>query len=285
MEINRLCLALGGEIRGLDVAQPLSDETFARVHQAWLEHDGVLVIRDQRLTPQQHIDFSRRFGELFGDTEPLQDTVSKYLLPGHPQIYRVSNKTIDGVPQGRMRAGNYWHSDVSFRQRPAQASLLYALEIPPLGGDTLFCNMYLAYERLSETLQQFLSTLQARHDFAVNTTRGFAHETIEQQDLGDRNASIHPVVRRHPQTGRQALYVNPGNTSHILGLHPEESAHLLSYLYQHCIRAEHVYRHRWEPHDLLIWDNRCTMHYAIVDYEGLGNRYMHRTTVIGEKPV
>jgi taurine dioxygenase len=285
MKINRLCPALGGEISGLDVSGALPDETFARLQQAWLEHDGVLVIRDQQLSPQQHIDFSRRFGELFGEHEPLQDTVSKYLLPDYPQIYRVSNKTVDGVPQGRMRAGNYWHSDVSFRKRPAQASLLYALEIPAIGGDTLFCNMYLAYERLSATLQQFLATLQARHDFAVNTTRGFAHEAIEQQDLHGQNASIHPVVRTHPQTGRKALYVNPGNTSHILGLEPQESAHLLNFLYDHSTRHEHIYRHRWSPRDLLIWDNRCTMHYAIVDYEGLGDRYMHRTTVIGEEPL
>ena len=153
LKVNRLCPALGAEILGLDAARPMEDEQFAEVRRIWCQNDGVLVLRDQHLTPEQHIGFSRRFGELFGDREQLQDTVTRFLLPGHPQIFRASNKIVDGQPQGRTRAGNYWHSDVSFRSRPAMASLLYAIEIPPLGGDTLFCNMYMAYERLSKPLQ------------------------------------------------------------------------------------------------------------------------------------
>ncbi|MFO1350532.1 MAG: TauD/TfdA family dioxygenase [Gammaproteobacteria bacterium] len=281
--INRLCPALGTELIGFDAARPMTDAEFAELRQCWLANDGVLVLRDQHLTPEQHIEFSRRFGELFGDREPLQDTVTKYLLPGHPQIFRVSNKVVGGEPQGRQRAGNYWHSDVSFRARPAMASLLYGIEIPPLGGDTLFCNMFLAYEALSESLQGFLGGLRARHDFAVNTTQGFANEVIQRQDLDGRNASEHPVVRIHAETGRKCLFVNPGNTSHIVGLKPKESALLLNFLYQHCVQPEFIYRHRWKPRDLLIWDNRSTMHYAIVDYQD--DRYLHRTTVIGERPM
>ncbi len=282
LNVNRLCPALGAEITGLNVARPMSDERFAELRRILCENDGVVVLRDQHLTPDQHITFSRRFGELFGDREQLQDTVTKYLLPGYPQIFRASNKVVDGQPQGRTRAGNYWHSDVSFRPQPAMVSLLYAIEIPPLGGDTLFCNMYSAYEQLSETMQRFLGGLRARHDFAVNTV-GFSHETIAQQDLAGGNACEHPVVRTHAESGRKCLFVNPGNTSHLIGLHPQESKRLLDFLYEHCTRPEFIFRHRWEKDDLVIWDNRCTMHYAIVDYDD--DRYMHRTTVIGERPV
>ena len=282
LTVNRLCPALGAEITDLDVAKSMSDESFAEVRHALGENDGVLVLRNQQLTPEEHIDFSRRFGELFGDREQLQDTVTKYLLPGHPQIFRASNKIVDGRPQGRDRAGNYWHSDVSFRPRPAMVSLLYAIEVPPLGGDTLFANMYRAFENLSAPMQRFLGGLQARHDFAVNTAVGFSHENIEQQDLEGQNSSEHPVVRTHDETGRKCLFVNPGNTSHLVGLHPAESQLLLEFLYGHSTQPEFVFRHRWKRGDLVIWDNRCTMHYAVADYTE--DRYMHRTTVIGGRP-
>ena len=282
MQINRLCPVLGGEIVGVDVSRPLSDGEFAEVRQGLCDNDGVLVLRDQRLTPDQHVRFSRRFGELFGEAEPLQKTVDKYLLPGYPQVFRVSNKTVEGEPQGRERAGNYWHSDVSFRSRPAMVSLLYAIELPPLGGDTLFCNMYAAYQALSEPMRRFLGGLSARHDFAVNTRVGFSHESIDDGDLAGANAAVHPVVRTHPDSGRKCLFVNPGNTSHLEGLNPWESAGLLRFLYAHCNQPEFIFRHRWQPNDLVIWDNRCTMHYAIVDYKA--DRYLHRTTVIGERP-
>ena len=282
LTVNRLCPALGAEITGVDVAEPLSDELFAEVRRTLCDNDGVLVFRDQRLTPEQHITFSRRFGELFGDREQLQDTVTKYLLPGYPQIFRASNKIVDGQPQGRDRAGNYWHSDVSFRPRPAMVSLLYAIEVPPLGGDTLFANMYRAFESLSAPMQRFLGGLQARHDFAVNTAVGFTHENIEQQDLEGQNSSEHPVVRTHDETGRKCLFVNPGNTSHLVGFHPAESQLLLEFLYGHSTQPEFVFRHRWKRGDLVIWDNRCTMHYAVADYDE--DRYMHRTTVIGGRP-
>lgn len=282
LTVNRLCPALGAEITDLDASRPMSDAQFAEVRRVLCENNGVVVLRDQELTPEQHIDFSRRFGELFGDCEQLQDTVTKYLLPGYPQIFRASNKIVDGQPQGRDRAGNYWHSDVSFRPRPAMVSLLYAIEIPPLGGDTLFANMYLAYDSLSPPMQHFLGSLRARHDFAVNTTVGFTHENIEQEDLKGRNTSEHPVVRTHDETRRKCLFVNPGNTSHLVGMFPEESRLLLEFLYEHSTQPHFVFRHRWKEGDLIIWDNRCTMHYAVADYDG--DRYMHRTTVIGDKP-
>lgn len=283
LRINRLSPVLGAEITGLIVTEPMSKETFTQIRLGLCQNGGVLVLRNQHLSPAQHVQFSHRFGELFGDREHLQDTVMKYLLPGHPQIFRVSNKIVKGEQQGRARAGNYWHSDVSFRRHPASFSLLYAIEIPQIGGDTLFCNMNAAFEALSNTLQGFLLSLSAQHDFAVNTTVGFSQETINEKDLSGQNTAVHPVVRTHPKSGRKSLFVNPGNTSNIIGLSPKESRCLLNFLYTHCTQPEFVFRHHWETNDLLIWDNRCTMHYAIVDYTE--PRYMHRTTVIGEEPV
>ncbi len=282
LNLKHLCPALGAEIRDLDLAQPISEDQFAQIRGALNDNDGVLVFRGQRLTPDQQINFSRRFGELFGDREQLQDTVAKYLLPGYPQIFRASNKIVDGEPQGRIRAGNYWHSDVSFRPKPAMVSLLHAIEVPPLGGDTLFTNMYLAYESLSPAMQKFLGGLHARHDFAVNTAIGFAQEQIEKNDLKGQNSSEHPVIRTHDETERKCLFVNPGNTSHMVGLHTAESKLLLEFLFEQSTRPEFVFRHSWQQGDLVIWDNRCTMHYAIADYEEI--RHMHRTTVIGEVP-
>ncbi|MDX1432638.1 MAG: TauD/TfdA family dioxygenase [Gammaproteobacteria bacterium] len=283
-ELRRLSPALGAEIIGLDVARPLSDADFARLRADWIAADGVLVLRDQRLSEEQHLAFSRRFGPLFGEAEHLQDTVKKYLHPEHPGIYRVSNKVRDGQPLGRARAGTYWHSDVSFRERPAMASLLYAIEIPPYGGDTLFASMYRAWEALSPAMRAALEPLDALHDFAVAASVRYESSAVEWGDLDGMNRSLHPVVITHPESGRRAVFVNPGFTAGLHGFNADESRAILDYLQSVAVRPEHVYRHRWQPRDLVIWDNRCVMHYAIADYQGLGDRYMHRTTVIAERP-
>jgi taurine dioxygenase len=282
MRVTPLAAVAGAEVTGIDLSMPLSEERFAALKKAWLDHNGVLVIRGQQLSPEQHIAFSRRFGPLFGEQEQLQDTVKKYLLPGHPAIYRVSNKLEGGKPLGRARAGTYWHSDVSFRERPAMASILYAIEIPPVGGDTLFANMYAAWSGLSPEFQGKLRGRHAVHDFAVAAPASYTPDVIEQGDFDGRNRYRHPLVITHPETGRRALFVNPGFTSHIKGFHKAESDALLGFLYRHAVRPEFVYRHRWRPKDLLVWDNRCLMHYAVADYST--DRYLHRTTVIGEKP-
>lgn len=274
--VNRLSPILGAEVLGVDLAAPMEDEWFSELRQAWLDANGVLVIRDQDLTPDQHIAFSRRFGEL--ETHVLAD----YLLPGYPTIYRVSNKTQDGKPLGRAKAGTYWHSDLSYMRNPAMASLLYAIEIPPLGGDTMFANMYAAYDTLSSKMQGIVSDLRATHDFAYAARGVFSGERVSGERLAKAPAVDHPVVRTHPDTGRKALYVNPGFTAHIVGLEAEESSDLLQFLNRHSTRPGYIYRHRWHVRDLVIWDNRCTMHYAIDDYEGVGERYMHRTTVLGD---
>ncbi|HEY5700710.1 MAG TPA: TauD/TfdA family dioxygenase [Gammaproteobacteria bacterium] len=282
LTVTPITVIAGAEVTGVNLAAPLDDADFETLRKAWLDHNGVLVIRNQQLTPEQHLAFSRRFGPLFGEQEQLQDTVKKYLLPGHPAIYRVSNKVEGDKPLGRARAGTYWHSDVSFRKCPAMASILYAIEIPPVGGDTLFANMYQAWASLSSRMQEKLSGLYAVHDFAVAAPQSYAADVIEQGDFDGQNRYRHPLVITHPDTGRRALFVNPGFTSHIEGFEKAESEALLGYLYQHATRPEFVYRHRWQPNDLLIWDNRCLMHYAVADYSA--DRYLHRTTVIAEQP-
>lgn len=281
--VNRLCPALGAEVTGVDAAQIVGDNQFGQLRQALNEADGVLVLRDQALTPEEHVVFSRNFGPLFGEAEHLQDTVKPYLHPDFPQIYRVSNKVVEGKAQGRQRAGTYWHSDVSFRKKPAMVSILHGIDVPPLGGDTIFTNMAMAYEALSEPMKAMIAPLRAVHHFAGASNAAWAHEKVESHDLDGANIAEHPVVRVHPDTGAKSLFVNPGNTANLVGFSPEESRALLDFLYEHAIRPEFQYRHRWSPRDLVIWDNRNTLHYAIADYTA--DRYMHRTTVIGEEPL
>lgn len=283
--VKPLSPSFAAEITGLDLAQPLGDNVFGAVRQVWLDAGGLLVIRDQKLTTDQHIAFSRRFGPLFGapGETPLQQTVSRYIHPDHPEIYRVSNKIRDGEPMGRARAGTYWHSDVSFKERPAAASILHAIEVPPVGGDTLYANMTAAYEALSETMKAALAPLRAVHDFAQTAAAQFAKPIVVEDDLKGANRSVHPVVRTHPETGRKCLYVNPGMTTHLDGFDAPGSKAILDFLFAHATRPEFVYRHRWRQGDVVIWDNRSLMHYAVADY-GDAPRYMERTTVIGDRP-
>lgn len=284
--IEKLSDDLGAAVLGLDAAAPLTEAGFAALHRAWLDHGGLLVLRDQKLTPDQQVGFARRFGPLFGEADQFQDSVQRYLLPGQPALYRVSNKVKDGVPQGRARAGDYWHSDVSFRARPAAASLLYAIELPEVGGDTLFADMCRAYEALPAAMKARLEGLEAVHDFAVAARSSGTYDPVQlaARDFDGQNRAVHPVVISHPETGRKALFVNPGFTAAVVGLAPEASAALLAELHAHATRPEFVYRHRWRLGDLVIWDNRSLMHHAVVDYEGRGTRYLHRATVIAEPP-
>jgi taurine dioxygenase len=284
--VNPLSPVLGAEITGLDIAQPMGENLAKDIRQSWLDAGGLLVIRDQTLTTEQHIQFSRHFGPLFGapGETPLQETVSRYLHPDHPEIYRVSNRVENGKPKGRAGAGTYWHSDVSFKQRPASASIMHAIEIPDIGGDTLFCNMTAAYEALSGAMKEMLAPLHAHHDFAQTAATQFAKPVVIEEDLKGDNRAVHPVVRTHGDTGRKSLYVNPGMTTGLDNFDDEESAVLLGFLFDHTTQPEFTFRHHYRQGDVVMWDNRSLMHYAINDY-GDQPRYMERTTSIGEKPV
>ena len=278
-QIKPLSDALGAEVIDLDLAEPFDDDTFARVHQAHLAYQ-VLVFREQQLTPDQHIAFSRRFGDL------SSHVYGQFLLPGYPDILKVSNKkTVEGEFAGLASAGRRWHSDLSYAQTPSLGSLLYALEIPPHGGDTLFNNMYLAYETLAEATKVKIDGLKA--EFLIGSARKYYTEKERPPLTKEQLALVppveHPIVRTHPETKRKALYVNPAHTVRILGLEKAEADALLTELTEHSIEPQFVYRHKWCLHDLVFWDNRCCMHIAEPPPPST-NRHMHRTTVVGDTP-
>jgi taurine dioxygenase len=262
LEVLRLAGSLGAEVHGVDAAS-LDDASFDALHRAFLEHH-VLVLRDQKLTPEQQVDFGRRFGPLF--VHPIVPH-----LPGHPEVIEIANR-------GKRRSvTEVWHSDVSFAERPPLGSALYALEVPEAGGDTLFANQHLAFERLSPGLQRMLEGLRALHSGA-----GLGSALGEGERWRD-HATAHPVVRTHPETGRKALYVNEGFTVAFEDMTREESAPLLRFLARACTRPDLTFRHRWRTGDLLLWDNRSVQHYAIHDH-GDAPRRLHRITIEGDVP-
>ena len=270
------------EVVGIDLAQPLSDEDFASLRSAWFEA-GVIVFRDQHLTPAQQVAFSRRFGPL------IVHVMDQFLLPGHPEILLISNKKRDdGTPVGFEDAGRYWHSDISYVEKPALGSLLYAVEIPPEGGDTMFADMRRALEALPAETRRRIEGLRARHSY----THSYAQkQTIEggrpaiRDDQQSKLADVtHPLIRTVEDTGAQTLFVNPGFTYEIEGLDAAESDALLAELFAFSTRPEFVYVHKWRPHDLLCWDNRSVMHHATM-YDPAYTRHMHRTTIEGARPV
>ena len=212
-------------------------------------------------------------------------------LFGKPALYPFL-KGLDEAPEVNVLAksekddvnfGGAWHSDTSYKPCPDMGTLLYAVDVPDAGGDTLFCNMYAAYAALSDGMKATLANLNAVHDFAVAAATQYAQPIVIDKDFDGANQCIHPIVRTHADTGRKSLYVNPGFTSHIEGFTVEESRAILDTLYRHATKPEFQYRHSWQPHDVLVWDNRSLMHYAVSDYSA--DRYMERCTVIGERPV
>lgn len=280
-EIRPLSRACGAEVVGLDVTRPLERDQVNALHRA-LGENGILLFRDAAMKPQQHIAFSRHFG-------PLEaHVVGEFNLPGHPEIFVVSNVKEDGKLKGAVYAGQYWHSDLSYMQKPSLGSLLLCREMPDTGGDTMWANMYLAYETLSEVMQRFLGSLRAIHDYSHAYDTYFAKLKERPPLTAEQRAKTppveHPLVRTHPVTGRKALYVNPGFTTGIVGMPDDESQPILDLLFRHSTRPEFVYRHKWRVNDLVFWDNRCTMHYALSDYDFSVRRHMHRTTIAGDVP-
>ncbi len=271
---------LGAEIRGLDLSRPLDDETFAAVRRCFLDSQGVLVLRDQRIGPEQHILFSRRFGPL------AIHVLRQFLLPGHPEILLVSNVIKDGRPVGLGDAGRYWHSDLSYLAEPSLGSLLHAQEIPKEGGDTSFVNMYAAYLALPASIKRRIEGRRATHSYRktydriAGSTYRPALTEAQKQEVPEVD---HPIVRTHPESGRKALFVNEGFTTRIVDMTEDESDELLPRLFSHCTAGHFTYRHHWQEHDIVLWDNRCTIHLAHGCPPEL-RRHMHRTTVKGDIP-
>lgn len=271
---------LGAQVLGLDLAQPLSQGDFQRLHHAHLDHH-VLVFRDQRITPQQQVDFSRRFG-------PLQiHVLRQFQLPTQPEVLIISNIVENGQPIGLGDAGHFWHSDLSYKEVPSLGSMLHAQELPDEGGDTVFANMHLAWESLPAALRHAVRGARAEHSYLsqyeelrrCNPWR----PALTQAQIDEVKPVTHPVVRVHPETGRRALFVSEHFTTRIVGLPDDESRALLDELFAHSVRPEHLYVHRWQPHDLVFWDNRSLMHLA-TGCPPEQRRKLYRTTIEGDAP-
>lgn len=275
--VNKLAYALGAAVTGLDLRQPLDADTIAAVRQAWLEH-LVLVFPGQDVTPEQQIRFSRYLGQV--EEYPLHH----YRLAGHPEIFHLTNVGEDGQVGSAQMAnlGRHWHSDLSFTALPAMGSMLRCKQIPDYGGTTAFANQYLAYERLSLAFRGLLEGLHAVHELFSKTPNLKDLDQGQVKDLKKGNPKIaQPVVRVHPETGRKALFVSEALCSDIVGMTRPESTAILEFLFSHQTRVEFTYRHTWKPNDIVLWDNRCTLHMAVPDNDHLQPRVMYRTTVTG----
>jgi taurine dioxygenase len=280
--VRKADAACGAEIE-FDLSRPIDDATFAELERHF--HDNIVVFfRDQHLTEETQIAFSRRFGEL------EIHIVKKYLLPGYPEILLISNiRDERGEHIGLADAGFTWHSDTSYRKCPSRCSLLYAKEVPhrdgkPL-GDTVFSSTIAAYEALPETMKRRLDGLRAIHRYSMRRRiDNSPRPKLTASQLAETPDIAHPIVRTHPYTGRKALYVTAGECIGIEGMPDDEALDLIAELDAHCVKPEFCYRHRWRVGDLVMWDNASAMHLAICDYALPERRLMHRTTVIGTEP-
>jgi taurine dioxygenase len=266
--------ALGARIDGVDL-RVLDDELFAAVHRAWLDHQ-VLLFRDQALTDDDLVNFSRRFGEL--DEAPVQETGQRF-VEGHPEIYVVSNVVQDGVAIGSLGAGEaVWHTDMSYLPNPPKASVLYALEVPASGGDTSFCSMYAAWDAMPAGLRRRVEGARVKHDGTYNSGGYVRQGVTPTDDPRTSPGTLHPLVQVHAETGRRGLYLGRRRNSYIEGLSLEESDALLDEVWAAASDESLAWRHRWRVGDLVLWDNRCTMHRRDA-FDPTARRVMHRTQI------
>ena len=272
---------LAAEMRDVDLRE-IDDGVFASIHRAWLEH-LVLLFRDQHLNDDDLIAFSRRFGAL--DWAPVQENGRRF-VDGHPEIYVVSNVIENGVAIGSLGAGEaVWHTDMSYLEDPPKASMQYAIEVPPSGGNTGFTNMYRAYEELPEALKRRIAGRRVKHDGTYNSG-GFVRQGVEPtDDVRKAPGTYHPIVCTHPETGRKCLYLGRRRNAYIEGLELAESEALLDEVWRHATRDELTWYNAWRVGDLVLWDNRCTMHRRD-PFDASSRRIMHRTQMKGEaRPV
>ena len=264
IEVSPLTPTIGAVVHGVDLAQPLSDAAFEEIHAAWMAH-LVLFMRDQRITPAQHLAFGKRFGEL-------------HVHPAAPYAHgNPALMVIRTDADSKRNNGSGWHSDVSADEEPPLGSILHLHEVPEHGGDTVFANMYAAYDALSTPMRELLDGLRARHEADYTGYYG------DHQPQREFPRASHPVVRTHPVTGRKALFVNAGFTRHIEGVSRRESRALLGMLFEHVKNPTFACRFEWRPHSLAMWDNRCVQHMAIWDYHPQ-TRGGLRVTIKGDRP-
>jgi taurine dioxygenase len=262
---------LGAEIRGVDLSQSLSDSLFADINQAFLDYQ-VIYFPEQKLTHQQYYNFAECFG-------PLRDYMFADGIDGFPYITEIVKTETETES-----FGSFWHSDSAYLDLPPKITMLYARQVPPKGGDTLFSDMYAAYQDLSEGMKAALDQLKAVNSASVVPRGEDIYEAVKSKNSNQyTQQAIHPVIRTHDETGRKSIYVNHIHTLEIEGMTREESMPILNYLYDLVQKPEYSFRLNWEVDTLTMWDNRCTQHYALNDYHG-HRRVMHRIIVEGEQP-
>ena len=269
IRVQPIAPSLGAEVSGVDLCKPVDDPTLREIHGAWMQH-LVLFFRDQPLDRDQHLAFGQRFGELH-----IHPVLQQLADQGYPEIVVLESDS----ERPYVAAG--WHSDVTFERQPPLGSILHAVDVPGVGGDTMWANMYAAYDALSGPMQRMLGGLRAVHSGAF-----FRRQATPQQSerLAENEVTTHPVIRTHPVTGKQALFVNSGFTQRIEGVKPKESRALLSFLFDHLSSSEFTCRFHWSKHAVAMWDNRCTQHRVIADNLA-EHRRMERVTLVGDTPV
>lgn len=270
MKVRKLSKAVGAIIEGVKV-HDLSIKTFDAIYRLWLEH-SLIIIRNQDIAPDDQVSFAKRFGD--PDSYPFLKGI-----PGHPEINEVLKDKDD-----KLNFGGVWHTDTPYKKKPPKASMLYAREIPPSGGDTLFSNQYLAQDHLSDDIKEQIKNRYAifRSDpVEVSQTRSSKKST----QLGEDKSFVarHPIVRTHPETNKKSLYLSPAHTTQIEGFDTQASGELLSLLFAHQTKPDFIGRHKWKKGDIVIWDNRCLLHFPINDYHG-HRRLLHRITLKGDIP-
>lgn len=273
MKIRALTPTIGAEIFDLDLSSEYDHETFSAVLSAFIKHH-VLMIRDQHLTPPDLVRFARRFGPV--GAYPFAQPIA-----GHPEVIAIIKE-----PEQTTVFGGIWHTDSAYLATPSMASALYAVEVPSIGGDTLFSNQHAAFDALDKGTQDKLRTLKAVHSSAKNQQKlrsDHLNSGSMKQQKKEHFEAIHPVVRTHPVTSRESLYLSPAHTTHIDGLEQSESDALLRDLFEHALSDDFKCRAQWQPGTLAIWDNRCTLHYPVNDYHG-HRREMLRVTIDGDRP-
>ena len=278
LALTKLGSALGIAAEGADLGRPLDSATADVLHRALLEN-LVLCVRGQSLAPAAYLAAMRSFGK------PLPQVRIASRHPESPEIMILSSEDRDVMGDGkRLVVGAHWHSDDSYKAVPCSLTMLYGVEVPETGGDTQFTNMYRAYDDLSPEMKRRIGDLKVVHSYD-SPRKGTAIATLRADEAAQLPDVVHPLVRRHPETHRHALYMNPNRMSHVVGMERAESDRLLDELVRHAIQPQYQYRHKWRRGDIVIWDNRCTMHKANADYPTGAKRLMHRIIVEGTVPV
>jgi alpha-ketoglutarate-dependent taurine dioxygenase len=283
LTVRKLHPALGAEVRGIDMHRPLDPDSARDLQDAWMEH-LVLVFPDQHVTDQEHVAFTRYFGEpeIFHQKIIRSQRVK--------EIFRVSNVNEDGILMPpdhptvqQVALAQFWHTDSSYRQIPCTGALLHGVEVSRTGGETQFTNMYLVYDALPEALKRQVQGRKAQHNFGHMHTQANL-KPLTEEEMATMPPVWQPMVRKHPVTGRSALYISPIYNDVVEGMNREDGKQLIAELTEFAADRRFVYTHRWETDDVLMWDNRCTMH-QVTPFDPRERRVMHRTTIVGQDPV